>query len=103
MRFGHALAAGSAVALLSAATTLMASTTASAAAPAQPATAAAAASLGATSTGSAAGLLLGLLFVLAVAGVSFIIRTGATRRTPIRVISIPEARVARTFAPAFAE
>lgn len=102
VRIRHAMAAGTAVALLSAATALMASATASAGVATQVA-AAAPAPVSTASAGSVAGLLLGLLFVLAIAAVSFIVRVGAMRRTPARVISIPEARVTRRLVPAFAE
>lgn len=107
MRIRHAMAAGTAVALLSAATTLMASATASAGVATQvapaPAAAVAVAQVGTAAAGSAAGLAFGLLLVLGIAAISFVVRVGATRRTPARVITIPQARSTNRFAPAFAE
>ena len=41
--------------------------------------------------------------MLGTAAVSFVVRVGAGRRNPSRVISVPEARMSRQFTPAFAE
>lgn len=106
MRIRHAMAAGSAVALLSAATTMMASATASAgvtSSTAAPAPVATVTQVGTVSYGSIAGLVLGLLFVLLLAAVSFAVRVRSGRRAPARTISVPEARIVRHFTPAFAD
>lgn len=109
MRIRHAMLAGTAVTLLSVATVLMASTNASAHVPAQAPAAGDAVVSGTVVTtaafGSVAGLLVGLLLVLAVAAVSFVLRTGVVRRTPAAVITIPEfvSRPIRVYAGAFAE
>jgi hypothetical protein len=105
MRVRHTLLAAMAVSLLSVGTVLMASAQASAAAPAAPSVTSHSVATATTSVGSAAGLLLGLLSVLAVAAVSFILRTGAMRRTPARTISIPDIalRAELAYAGAFAD
>jgi hypothetical protein len=106
MRVRHALLASAAVTLLSVGTVLMASVQASAAAPAAAPSVSSATVVGATTSfGSAAGLILGLLAVLAVAAVSFVLRTGAVRRVPARSITIPEVALGatRVYAGAFAD
>lgn len=103
MRIRHAMAAGTGVALLSAATTLMASATASAGVTTQTLAQAPVSQIGTAPAGSAAGLVLGMLFVLGTASISFVVRVGAGRRMTGRVISVPEARFAQQLAPAFAE
>jgi hypothetical protein len=105
VRIRHAMAAGSAVALLSAATTMMASATASAGVTSAtaPAPVATVTQVGTVSYGSIAGLVLGLLFVLLLAAVSFAVRVRSGRRAPARTISVPEARIVRHFTPAFAD
>lgn len=103
MRIRHAMAAGTGVALLSAATTMMATVTASAGVTTQSLAQAPVSQIGTAPAGSAAGLVLGMLFVLGTAAVSFVVRVGAVRRTPRRVISVPEARFSQQLSPAFAE
>ncbi|MEP7055350.1 MAG: hypothetical protein ABI912_08895 [Actinomycetota bacterium] len=109
MRIRYAMAAGTAVALLSAATTLMASASAAsgvttAVAAPSPATVNAVQAVHAGSGfGSAAGLLLGLLFVLVIAAVRYHVQVGAGRRAPARVITVPEARVSPRFIAAYAD
>ncbi len=110
MRVRHAVLAATAVSLLSVGTVLMASVQASAAAPvAVPSVSTASVATATSSVGSVAGLILGLLAVLAVAAVSFILRTGAVRRTPARAITIPDValrvalRAELAYAGAFAE
>lgn len=103
MRIRNALAASAGVAMLSVGTSLMASVTASADVASAVVAQAPVAQVATAPAGSAAGLVLGMLFVLGTAGVSFVVRVGAGRRTPSRVISVPEARMSRQFTPAFAE
>lgn len=103
MRIRHAMAAGTGVALLSAGTTLMATVTASAGVTTQSLAQAPVSQIGTAPAGSAAGLVLGMLFVLGTAGVSFVVRVGAGRRTSGRVISVPEAHFTQRLAPALAE
>jgi hypothetical protein len=106
MRARHSLLAATAVSLLSMGTVLMASVQASAAAPvAAPSLPSTSVATATASVGSAAGLVVGLLTVLAVAAVSFILRTGTMRRTPARVITIPNValRTELAYAGAFAD
>lgn len=103
VRIRHAMAAGTAVSLLSLATSLMASATASAevvtmAAPTP------AVMHSTTAAGSPAGLVLGLLAVIGVAGVSFVVRLRAARSTSTRrVITMPEVAISRDLLGAYAE
>jgi hypothetical protein len=90
MRVRQAALAGSAVAAMSLATTLMASTQAAAGVHTS-AAATVRTTVSTTSVGSAAGLLLGLLVVVAVAAVSFALRLRVAGPAARRTLVLPEA------------
>jgi hypothetical protein len=99
MRTRHAAIAVVSVGLMSFGTSLMASVQASAAVRASapsPTTASVAAT--ATAVGSAAGLVLGMLLVLAVAGITFTLRTHLGSPRVRRTVVLPEVALLTTTA-----